>query len=156
MQRPEILVIVMASVDGKLATAPGRNVTEWTALGFDGGAHEVANRLCDALDCDGMISGSGSLLVYRSHPVELDQSLYWPKKSKAFIVIDGRGRVEWAQSDGLLVVTREDVSQAYVEQLEKKGIDYIQCSREIPSWIAYPVGNLWNEGFRMTSRSQVV
>ena len=71
MQRPEIGVIAMSSVDGKVATARGRNVTEWTAIGLDGGAHEVANRLCDDLDCDGVISGNGSILVYGSQQCSL-------------------------------------------------------------------------------------
>jgi riboflavin biosynthesis pyrimidine reductase len=148
LQRPEIVVIAMASVDGKITTAPGRNVTEWTALGLDGGAHDVANRLCDDLDCDGMISGSESILVYGSHPVQLDKALYWPQKSKGFIVIDGRGRVEWAQTDGLVVVTRDNVSATYMGQLREKRIDSIQAGRGEHVDLHLALDELYQRGFR--------
>jgi len=148
MLRPKILVIVMSSVDGRIATATGRNVTEWTALGIDGGAHEAANRLCDDLDCDGMVSGSESVLVYGNHPVELDNPLYWPQKSGAYIVIDGQGRVEWAQSDGLLSVTREDAPEAYVEQLRAKRIDHIQAGRGEHIDLHMALNALYQRGFR--------
>lgn len=54
MLRPKIVVIMMASVDGRIATAPRCNVTEWAALGIDRDAHEIAHRQCGDLDCDGM------------------------------------------------------------------------------------------------------
>lgn len=45
-----------SSLDGRITTAPDRNVTEWTAVGIDGDAHEVTNQLYDELECDGLIS----------------------------------------------------------------------------------------------------
>lgn len=148
MLRPKVVVIMLASVDGKIATGPGRNVTEWAAMGIDGGAHEAGHRLCDDLDCDGLVSGSESVLVYGNHPVQLNQPLYWPQKSRAYIVFDGKGRIEWAQSDGLMVVTRCDVSETYLEQLRAKRIDFIQAGRVDHVDLHLASEALYQRGFR--------
>ncbi|MCL6443458.1 MAG: RibD family protein [Alicyclobacillus sp.] len=148
MIRPKIVVIMFASVDGRIATARGRNVVEWTALGLDGGANDVAHQLCDHLDCDGMISGSESVLVWGNHSVPLQTPTYWPKKPKAFIVIDGRGRIQWAQTDGLIVITREDAPLAYKEQLKMKGINFIEagCGEHVD--LSSALAALYSRGFR--------
>ncbi|MDH5162385.1 hypothetical protein [Heyndrickxia oleronia] len=86
MKKPEIILNVFSSLDGRITTAPDRNVTEWTAAGIDGDAHEVTNQLYDELECDGLISGSETLMVYGKHWIELTQPLYEPKNSKAYIV----------------------------------------------------------------------
>ncbi|MFC4560143.1 RibD family protein [Virgibacillus kekensis] len=127
MNRPEVVLNIFSSIDGKITTAPGRNVTEWSAAGIDGNAHDVTHRLYDELNCDGLISGSETLMVYGNHWIDSDQPIYEPKKSEAYIVFDGRGRIDWHQTEGLLVVTREDVSSDYIEQLTRKGINYIQA-----------------------------
>ncbi|WP_155982731.1 hypothetical protein [Paucisalibacillus sp. EB02] len=77
-----------------------------------------------------MISGSETLMVFGNHWVELDKPLYGPKKSKAYIVFDGRGRINWYQTEGLLVVTKDDVSDNYIKQLEAMKSEYIQAGRE--------------------------
>lgn len=41
-----------------MTTAPGRNVTAWTAEGMDGNAHDVTRQLYDELECDALVSGS--------------------------------------------------------------------------------------------------
>lgn len=148
MLRPKVVVIMMASVDGKIATAPGRNVTEWAAMGIDGGANEAAHRLSDDLDCDGLVSGSDSVLVYGNHPVQLSQPLYWPQKSRAYIVFDGKGRIEWAQSTGLMVITRCDVSEVYLDQLRAKQIDFIQVGRGDHVDLQLALDALYQRGFR--------
>lgn len=127
LKKPEVVLNVFSSIDGKITTAPGRDVAEWTAAGIDGEAHEVTHQLYDELDCDGLVSGSESLIVWGANGVELDRPIYEPKKSKAYIVFDGRGRINWYQTEGLLVVTREDVSKKYMEQLKDKGIPYISA-----------------------------
>jgi hypothetical protein len=50
-------------------------------------------------------------------------------KSQAFIVFDGRGRIQWGETQGLLVVTREDSPAEYLMQLREKEIDFIQAGR---------------------------
>lgn len=127
MNRPKIILNMFASVDGRITTGPGRNVAEWTKYGIDGGANEATHRLYDDLDCDGLLSGSESLVVYGKHAVQLQQDVYWPKKSNAYIVFDGSGKIEWGQSQGLLVVTRENVSASYIRQLKDKQIPYLQA-----------------------------
>jgi riboflavin biosynthesis pyrimidine reductase len=148
MPRPNVVVIVFASIDGRLTTAPGRNVTEWAALGWDGGANEIAHRLCDQLDCDGMVSGSESILVWGNHPVSLDSPHYWPQKSRAFIVFDGRGRIQWGETQGLVVVTREDAPAEYLTQLREKKIDFIQAGRGDHIDLHMALVTLYERGFR--------
>ena len=127
MPRPDLLLNVFASVDGRITTSPGRNVMEWTETGVDGEANRIAHRLYDELGCDALIGGSESLLVYGNHWVELDTPIPAPKAMDTFVVIDGRGRIEWQYTKGLIVVTRSDVAPAYVRQLEDKQIYYIQA-----------------------------
>src|SRR5690606_33380360 len=148
MKRPRIILNIFSSVDGKTTTARDRNVTEWTAKGLDGDAHEYTNRLYDELNCDGLVSGSETLMVFGNHWVELDKPLYEPKKSKAYIVFDGRGRINWYQSDGLLVVTREDVSNDYIQQLKEKEIPYIQAGRGDYIDLHLALEKLYEKGFK--------
>jgi riboflavin biosynthesis pyrimidine reductase len=146
--RPRMILNIFSSADGKTATARGRNVSEWTKEGIDGGAHEYVNRLYDEFDCDGMISGSETLMVFGNHWIELDKPLYEPKKSKAYIVFDGKGRINWYQTEGLLVVTREDVSNDYIKQLDSKGINYIQAGRGEHIDLHKALEQLYKMGFR--------
>ncbi|WP_053074920.1 RibD family protein [Ornithinibacillus californiensis] len=148
MNRPTVILNIFSSVDGKTTTARGRNVTEWTAAEIDGEAHELTNRLYDELDCDGLISGSETLMVFGDHWVELDKPLYEPQKSRAYIVFDGRGRINWYQTEGLLVVTKENISKEYLEQLEDKGISYIQAGSGEHINLALALEKLFDMGFR--------
>jgi riboflavin biosynthesis pyrimidine reductase len=127
MPRPQVVLNVFASLDGRIATSPGRNVMEWTAAGLDGGANRIAHALCDELQCDALLSGSESLLVYGNHWVNVDPPISMPKAMATFVVVDGQGRINWQHTEGVVVVTREDVSPAYIRQLEDKQIRYIQA-----------------------------
>lgn len=60
--KPQVILNIFSSIDGKITTAPNRNVAEWTATGIDGDANELTHKLYDDLNCDGLISGSESLL----------------------------------------------------------------------------------------------
>ncbi|WP_052504535.1 RibD family protein [Rossellomorea aquimaris] len=148
MNKPEIILNVFSSIDGKITTAPNRNVMEWTAAGIDGEANDVTHRLYDELDCDGLVSGSESLIVWGNDWVELEKSIYEPGKSKAYIVFDGKGRIDWSQTEGLLVVTREDVSGDYIEQLESKRISYLQAGRGDYIDLPLALHKLYDSGFR--------
>ncbi|WP_430786808.1 RibD family protein [Virgibacillus flavescens] len=139
---------IFSSVDGKITTAPDRNVAEWTAAGIDGEAHDIANRLYDELDCDGLISGSETLMVFGEHWIELKQGLYEPQKSKAYIVFDGRGRINWQQTEGLLVVTKENVSNEYIQQLVAKGITYIKAGKGRNIDLELALRKLYDLGFK--------
>mgnify|MGYP002619731455 CR=1 FL=1 len=123
--KPTIVLNIFSSIDGRITTAPNRNVAEWTQLGLDGGANDFSHRLFDELECDGLISGSESLIIWGNHHVQLDTEVYWPQKSKAYIVFDGRGRLNFGQTEGLLVVTRNNASPEYINQLKEKNIQYI-------------------------------
>jgi riboflavin biosynthesis pyrimidine reductase len=148
LNRPEVIVNVFSSVDGKMTTAPGKNVAEWTAAGVDGGANEITHRLYDELECDGLVSGSESLIVWGKDWVELEQPIYEPQKSNAYIVFDGRGRIDWYQTEGLLVVTKEDVSDSYIQQLNEKGIQFITAGRGRYIDLSLALHKLYEMGFR--------
>ncbi len=148
MERPAVVLNVFSSVDGRITTAPGLNVNEWTAQGLDGGADYECHRLFDELGCDGIISGSETIMVWGRHPVRSGKPGYWPRKSKGFIVFDGRGRVTWTQTTGLIVVTREDVSPDYVEQLKAKGVPHILAGREPHIDLGVALEGLYAMGFR--------
>ncbi|QHA90914.1 RibD family protein [Bacillus sp. N1-1] len=145
-KRPEVVINVFASMDGRMTTAPGHNVMEWTSYGVDGKANDEAHKLYDELNCDALVSES--LIVWSSDWVELENPITTPQKSKAYIVFDGRGRMDWAQTDGLIVVTRENVSQAYIEQLEMKGITYIKAGDGEKIDIELALEQLYELGFR--------
>lgn len=146
--RPEVIINVFASMDGRMTTAPGHNVMEWTLHGVDGNANDEAHKLYDALNCDALVSGSESLMVWSSDWVELENPITTPQKSKAYIVFDGRGRMDWAQTEGLLVVTRENVSLTYIEQLEKKGITYLKAGSGEKIDVKLALEQLYDMGFR--------
>jgi riboflavin biosynthesis pyrimidine reductase len=93
LNKPEVILNIFSSIDGKITTAPGKNVAGWTAAGIDGEANEITHQLYDDLDCDGLVSGSESLIVWGKDWVELDKPIYVPQKSKAYIVFDGKGRI---------------------------------------------------------------
>jgi riboflavin biosynthesis pyrimidine reductase len=148
LKKPEVILNVFSSIDGKITTATNRNVMEWTAAGVDGEANDVTHQLYDELDCDGLVSGSESLIVWGKDWVELEKPIYEPRKSKAYIVFDGKGHIDWFQTEGLLVVTREDVSGDYIVQLERKGITYLQAG--CGDYIDLPLAlhKLYESGFR--------
>jgi riboflavin biosynthesis pyrimidine reductase len=148
LNKPEVIVNVFSSIDGKMTTAYGKNVAEWTAAGVDGGANEITHRLYDELECDGLISGSESLIVWGKNWVELEQPIYEPQKSRAYIVFDGKGRINWSQTEGLLVVTKEDVPETYIQQLKEKGIDYITAGRGEYIDLPLALDQLYERGFR--------
>jgi len=148
MAKPEIILNVFSSIDGKITTAPNRNVVEWTASGIDGNANEITHQLYDELNCDGLISGSESLIVWGNNWIELDQPIYNPKKSKAYIVFDGKGRIDWYQTDGLIVVTKENVTDKYIKQLEDKGIKYILAGTGEYIDLTLALQKLYDMGFR--------
>ncbi|WP_168413018.1 RibD family protein [Bacillus salacetis] len=148
MKKPKVIVNVFSSVDGRITTSPDRNVMEWTAAGIDGDANTITHRLYDDLDCDAMLSGSESLMVWGSHWVELEKPIYVPKKSKSYIVFDGRGRINWQQTKDLVVVTREDVPGSYIEQLREKKITYILAGRGNHIDIRLALHHLYEMGFR--------
>lgn len=89
-----------------------------------------------------------TLMVFASDWIALETPIYELKKSKAYIVIDGRGRIDWQQTEGLIVVTREDVAPAYIKQLKKKKIRYIQAGRG--EYVDLPLARslLYDMGFR--------
>ncbi|MFQ3544676.1 RibD family protein [Halobacillus rhizosphaerae] len=148
MTRPRIVLNVFSSIDGRITTSTNRNVAEWTADGLDGDAHEITQQLYDDLECDGLLSGSETLMVYGNHWIPLDPPLYEPQKSKAYIVFDGKGRIDWQQTEGLIVVTKENVSAHYLQQLNDKEITYVQAG--IGEYIDLPLAlaKLYSLGFR--------
>ncbi|WP_347551608.1 RibD family protein [Pseudalkalibacillus hwajinpoensis] len=147
-KRPEVVLNLFSSVDGRITMAPNHNVMEWTDKGVDGDANDLTHRLYDELNCDAMISGSESLIVWSEDWVELKNPITEPQKSQAYIVFDGRGRMNWSQTEGLIVVTRENVSEPYIEQLKKKGITYLVAGsgEYIDNGLA--LEQLYDHGFR--------
>jgi len=147
-KRPFVILNMFSSIDGRITTGPDRNVSEWTELNIDGEANQIAHQLFDDLDCDGIISGSETLEVFRRHSVKLSKEMYWPQKSKAYIVFDGRGRIEWAQSEGVLVVTKENVADTYLDQLNDKRIPYVLAGRGDKIDLKKSLEVLYDKGFR--------
>lgn len=147
-KRPEVVINIFASMDGRITTAPEHNVMEWTSNGVDGDANDEAHKLYDRLNCDALVSGSESLMIWSSDWVELEKPITMPVKSKAYIVFDGRGRMEWAQTEDLIVVTRENVSSAYIEQLENKGITYLTAGNGEKIDVELALEQLSERGFK--------
>lgn len=147
-QKPKVIVNVFSSIDGRITTAPEHNVLEWTAKGIDGSANEVTHQLYDELDCDGMVSGSESLIVWGNDWVDIEKGIYEPKKSEAYIVFDGKGRMNWNQTEGLIVVTKENVNEHYIEQLKEKGISYIQAGKGDHIDLQQALQKLHDRGFK--------
>lgn len=148
MPRPAIVLNMFASLDGRITTAPGINVNEWTAGRLDGKANLESHKLFDELECDALLSGSETCIVWGAHQVQSNEPGYWPAKSRAFIVVDGRGRLDWSQTNGLLVITREDVSPAYREQLQRKQIRAIFAGRGEHVDLGQAMEALYEMGFR--------
>lgn len=148
MPRSTVVLNMFSSIDGRITTGPGLNVGEWKAAGIDGSADYESHRLFDQLDCDGIISGSETLLVWSGHPIADETPSYTPRKSRAFIVFDGRGRMNWAYTQGLVVVTREDVDGAYLAQLREKQVDFIQAGRGQQIDLQAALEALYERGFR--------
>ena len=147
-KKPEVVVNIFSSMDGRITTAPNHNVMEWTSYDVDGDANDEAHKLYDELNCDGLVSGSESLMVWSADWIELEKPITYPEKSKAYIVFDGRGRMDWAQTEGLIVVTRENVHSEYITQLEKKGITYLQAGDGDHIDIELALEKLYECGFR--------
>jgi riboflavin biosynthesis pyrimidine reductase len=148
-ERPAIVMVMGASVDGRITTGPGRNVQEWTRDGMDGGAHKVLAQLIRTLGGDGMVSGSESVRIWGAHPVEMpgkDEAP--PEMTQPYIVIDGHGRIDWAYTDGLIVVTRATVALAYQEQLALKHIDTIWAGEGDHVDLVEALAILHRRGFR--------
>ncbi|MBL0386825.1 hypothetical protein JJB07_09180 [Tumebacillus sp. ITR2] len=137
--RPKIIAVLFSSIDGRITTGPGRNVYEWTAEGFDGGANDIVHRLMDELECDGIISGSEAFFVFGNHYIEPKEMHYQPKAMKNFIAFDGRGRVDWAFIDGLTVVTREDVAPDLTSTEGLTRLELVTCKPigEGGVWVQY-------------------
>ncbi|WP_421385167.1 RibD family protein [Bacillus salacetis] len=148
MKRPKVILNVFSSIDGRITTSPDTNVMEWTAQGLDGDANDITHRLYDELDCDSLLSGSESLMVWGNDWVELQTPIHEPQLSKAYIVFDGRGRINWQQTNGLIVVTREDVEDSYINQLREKKITYIQAGSGAHIDIGLALNQLYEMGFR--------
>ncbi len=147
-KRPEVVLNVFSSIDGRITTAPNHNVMEWTEHDVDGDANDLTHRLYDELNCDSLLSGSESLLVWSGDWIELKQPITVPKKSKGYIVFDGRGRMDWGQTEGLVVVTRENVEPSYIEQLESKNITYVQSGSGDHIDLSKALEMLYDRGFR--------
>ncbi|PSR33310.1 MAG: hypothetical protein C7B46_10230 [Sulfobacillus benefaciens] len=146
--RPQVVVVMGASVDGRITTAPGRNVGEWAAERLNGRAHDLLNGLYDRLACDGLMSGSESVLVWGNHEVALAFEPDWPKKSQAYIVFDGRGRIDWAYTKRLIVGTRENTPTSYYDQLRSKQIDNIKAGVGEYIDLGNALEQLFRRGFR--------
>ncbi|WLD94391.1 dihydrofolate reductase family protein [Alkalihalobacillus sp. AL-G] len=67
---------------------------------------------------------------------------------KLTFVFDGRGRINWHQTEGLIVVTREDVSKTYIEQLENNGIRYILAGTGKHIDLSLALEKLYDIGFQ--------
>lgn len=63
-------------------------------------------------------------------------------------MFDGRGRIHWQQTNGLTVVTREDVSDQYIRQLEEKGITYILAGKGEHINLSLALQRLYDLGFK--------
>lgn len=148
MPRPQVVLNVFSSLDGRITTSLGRNVAEWTLYGMDGDANRLTHEYYDKLGCDALIGGSESIMVFGNHWVDLGQRVPMPKAMDTFIVVDGRGRIGWTYTEGLIVVTRKDVDASYIQQLSNKQIRYIQTGREHHVDLVLALERLYEFGIR--------
>lgn len=147
--RPTVLMIMSASVDGRITTGPGRNVDEWSVRWPDRGAPQLLRTWLDRWGVDGVMSGSESVLIWSAHPAAAPaadhQSEPWPWP---YIVFDGRGRITWGQTAGLIVVTRANVANAYRQQLGRQGIDTVWAGTGEHIDVGDALDQLYRRGFR--------
>lgn len=146
--RPQVLLAMAASVDGRITTGPGRNVVEWSVRWPRRLAPGIIQDRIRSWGADGVVSGSESVLVWSRHPVTApDEADRW-ESAVPYIVFDGRGRVEWSQTQGLVVVTRRDVSPSYQEQLRAKAVETVLAGTGAHVDLDDALAQLYARGFR--------
>ena len=159
MDRPQVVVLNGASVDGRLAVSPGKLLLygdeRWQALA--GKSDFDVFHWLKALHKPGAtLEGSGSFVREDQEPdplppVEGDtETLYHdflppartssPELRGWFTVVDGRGRVRWGHRDGadfgeewagwfLLVLVGHHTPPAYLAYLRREGTPYLVAGK---------------------------
>lgn len=132
--KPYVICHAVASIDGRILTR------RWRPEDASRGA--VFERLHDQLGVDawlvGRISGQG-YSKRESYPVYTEQryprqNWFARRNAAAYgIVLDAHGKIAWGRSDvdsdPLLVVLTEQVSDAYLAGLHEDGVSYIFAGR---------------------------
>ncbi|MEU4689114.1 dihydrofolate reductase family protein [Actinoplanes sp. NPDC023714] len=150
--RPRVVVSVTATADGRVAPGPDQRLLEpenserWRSL-WPGDVEEILRRrdgwIAEQHRPRAILEGSGTFVAEGAGPRELpgdesDEDLgtdYLPKESiNWFVVVDGRGRIEWTyKQDGnttLLVLVSKSTPREYLAYLRREEIPYLVAGTE--------------------------
>ncbi len=146
--RPRVLLAMSSSVDGRISTGPGRNVTEWSARWPGRRAPAIIQERIQQWGADGVVSGSESVLVWSRHPVAVPAEADGYSPDLPYIVFDGRGRITWTQTRGLVVVTCTHVTETYKNHLRDRGIETVFAGPGPHVDVSAALTALYDRGFR--------
>jgi riboflavin biosynthesis pyrimidine reductase len=154
MDRPKVIVLNGASIDGKLAVSPEILLLygdkRWQALGGES-AFDIFEWLKSENNISATLEGSGSfiregdvpepLTAYKGDPKSLyqdflpEQALHRQGHKGWFTVVDGRGRIRWMHKDEypdeawqgwhLLVMVCQSTPSDYLAYLQRDKVPYL-------------------------------
>lgn len=155
MERPQVVVLNSASVDGKLAVSPDKLLLygdeRWEAIGGPSG-FDVFESLRSIHKPGATLEGSGSFVregdvpeslpPVESDPAPLyqdylpDKVVHRPEHQGWFTAVDGRGRIRWGYKEGdafgeawvgwhALVLVAGHTPAAYLAYLRRENIPYL-------------------------------
>jgi riboflavin biosynthesis pyrimidine reductase len=141
MQRPYIICHMGATIDGKIISA------NWGAPELAAQFGELYNQCHEAYNSQGWILGRVSLeqdfskgikpdLVPAPQPVSRKPFIGDKEASTFAVTFDTKGKLGWNSNeiggDHIIAVLTEDVSDAYLYYLQRKGISYLFAGKEQP------------------------
>jgi riboflavin biosynthesis pyrimidine reductase len=158
MDRPKVIVLNGASLDGRLAVSPDRPLLygdeRWSAIDAPGNLN-VFEWLKDVHQVTATLEGSGSFLPetevsaplppWAGDPAPLyedylpEQVVHRPGHKGWFTVVDGRGRVRWMYKEypdpawagwHLLVLACRATPPEYLANLQRERIPYLVTGEE--------------------------
>lgn len=157
MNRPKVVVVQIASLDGKLTLAANTVLLygdeRWQEIA--GFSSEVIDWLKFTHKPEALLEGSGSFLSEEQEPEPLppfsgdagalyrdylpEEVVKRPEHRGWFAVVDGRGRVRWLYKEypgeewqgwHLLVLVSQDTPAAYLAYLRRESIPYLVAGEE--------------------------
>jgi riboflavin biosynthesis pyrimidine reductase len=152
MDRPEVIVYAVASVDGRLTIAPDvlqlRGDRRWDAVA---GQSNLLERIKAIHSPQAILEGSGSFVKEKAQAARFPSvssakgELYEdfmpeqlpdrPGRAGWFCIVDSRGRIHWSykESEGwhLLLLLSHSTPKGYLEFLRERAIPYLRVELSV-------------------------
>lgn len=134
MSKPYILVHMMESLDGRIdcgmtVQLPGNNVY-YSALD----SLDAPTRISGRVTAETELTGGGKFKANGNEKLNKEDFAQNAVADSYNIVMDTRGTLLWGSDDGAsqphLIITSEQVSPAYLEYLNRKGISWIATGKD--------------------------